>query len=380
MTFSKILIANRGEIAIRIARAAADLEIETLSVYSEDDANSLHSQKTDESIALAGRGVRAYLDMAQIITVAKENHCDAIHPGYGFLSENADFAAQCLENDIVFIGPSPETIALFGDKVQARLLAESINVPLVKGISEPVTLETAVDFFESLEGKPMLLKAAAGGGGRGMRIVHNTSEIEESLARATSESEQAFGIGDIYVEELIEKARHIEVQIAGDRSGEILHFGDRDCSLQRRHQKLIEIAPAPALDESMRDNLIEASRSLAMAANYEGLGTFEFLVNTSDQEPFFAFIETNARLQVEHTVSEEVMGVDLVQLQISLAQGDLFTSMGINQHVIGKPQGYAIQARVNMETMLADGTTKPSGGTLTAFDVPSGPDLSLIHI
>ena len=375
MTFSKILIANRGEIAIRIARAAADLEIETLSVYSEDDANSLHSQKTDESIALAGRGVRAYLDMAQIITVAKENHCDAIHPGYGFLSENADFAAQCLENDIVFIGPSPETIALFGDKVQARLLAESINVPLVKGISEPVTLETAVDFFESLEGKPMLLKAAAGGGGRGMRIVHNTSEIEESLARATSESEQAFGIGDIYVEELIEKARHIEVQIAGDRSGEILHFGDRDCSLQRRHQKLIEIAPAPALDESMRDNLIEASRSLAMAANYEGLGTFEFLVNTSDQEPFFAFIETNARLQVEHTVSEEVMGVDLVQLQISLARGDLFTSMGINQHVIGKPQGYAIQARVNMETMLADGTTKPSGGTLTAFDVPSGPDI-----
>jgi len=375
MTFSKILIANRGEIAIRIARAAADLEIKTLSVYSEDDANSLHSQKTDESIALDGRGVRAYLDMAQIITVAKENHCDAIHPGYGFLSENADFAAQCVENDIVFIGPSPETIALFGDKVQARLLAESINVPLVKGISEPVTLETAADFFESLEGKPMLLKAAAGGGGRGMRIVHNTNEIAESLARATSESEQAFGIGDIYVEELIEKARHIEVQIAGDRSGEILHFGDRDCSLQRRHQKLIEIAPAPALDESMRDNLIEASRSLAMAANYEGLGTFEFLVNTSDQEPFFAFIETNARLQVEHTVSEEVLGVDLVQLQISLAQGDLFTSMGINQDVIGKPQGYAIQARVNMETMLADGTTKPSGGTLTAFDVPSGPDV-----
>ena len=164
MTFSKILIANRGEIAIRIARAAADLEIKTLSVYSEDDANSLHSQKTDESIALDGRGVRAYLDMAQIITVAKENHCDAIHPGYGFLSENADFAAQCVENNIVFIGPSPETIALFGDKVQARLLAESINVPLVKGISEPVTLETAADFFESLEGKPMLLKAAAGGG------------------------------------------------------------------------------------------------------------------------------------------------------------------------------------------------------------------------
>jgi acetyl/propionyl-CoA carboxylase alpha subunit/acetyl-CoA carboxylase carboxyltransferase component len=375
MTFSKILIANRGEIAIRIARAAADLEIDTLSVYSEDDSNSLHSLKTDESIPLDGRGVRPYLDMAQIITIAKENQCDAIHPGYGFLSENAEFARQCVENDIVFIGPSPETIALFGDKVQARLLAQSHNIPVVKGISDPVTLETAIGFFESLEGKPMLLKAVAGGGGRGMRIVNNSAELAESFARATSESEQAFGVGDIYVEELIEKARHIEVQIAGDQSGEILHFGDRDCSLQRRHQKLIEIAPAPALDESMRANLIEASRSLALAGNYEGLGTFEFLVNTSDQQPFFAFIEANARLQVEHTVSEEVLGVDLVQLQISLAQGDLFTSMGIDQNTIGNPQGYAIQARINMETMLADGTTRPSGGTLSAFDVPSGPDV-----
>ena len=370
--FSKILIANRGEIAVRIARAAADLGIQTLSIYSEDDSNSLHIKKTDESAQLDGRGARAYLDIEQIINVAKLHNCDALHPGYGFLSENEELAQRCQDENVTFIGPLPSTIGLFGDKVQARALAESNSIPVVPGISEPVSLAEAKSFFDSLDGAPMLLKAASGGGGRGMRIVRESGELEELFERAQSEAQQAFGKDGLYVERLVDQARHIEVQIAGDSSGEVVHFGNRDCTLQRRHQKLIEIAPAPDLDSEMAEQLNQAALKIAKAANYQGLGTVEFLVRPYDD--FFAFIETNARLQVEHTVSEEVTGTDLVQLQINLAQGQTLESLGIRQESIST-RGYAIQTRVNMETMLPDGNTRPSGGVLTAFDVPSGPGI-----
>ncbi|MBW2623506.1 MAG: carbamoyl-phosphate synthase large subunit, partial [Deltaproteobacteria bacterium] len=263
----KLLVANRGEIAIRVARAAAELDIPTTAVYSEDDAFSLHVCKTDESAPLKGIGARAYLDMEQIIGVAKDRGCDTIHPGYGFLSENAAFARRCVEEGISFVGPTPENLELFGDKVRARALAEENGVPVVAGISGPVDLDQARAFFDTLPpNTSMLFKAVGGGGGRGMRVVSMRDEMEEAFERARSEAEAAFGTGEIYVEQMVLNARHIEVQIAGDHSGGVTHFGDRDCSIQRRHQKLIEIAPAPLLSDELRTALAAAAVKLAKAA------------------------------------------------------------------------------------------------------------------
>ena len=370
----KLLIANRGEIAIRVARAAAELEIPTVAVYSTDDARSLHVRRADQAVPLTGSGARAYLDGEQIVTAARDNDCDAIHPGYGFLSENAAFARRCAEAGITFVGPRPETLELLGDKVRARALAEEHGVPIVAGLSEAVDVAAAEQFFASLPaGSAMVIKAVGGGGGRGMRIVRQAREVGEALRRASSEAAAAFGNPDVYVEQLVKRARHVEVQIAGDSSGVVVCFGDRDCSIQRRHQKLIEMAPAPDLPDEVRTALAEGALRLAAAAGYRSLGTFEFLVEPGARAGSgLAFIEANARLQVEHTVTEEVTGIDLVQLQLQLAGGATLAELGHPAGRVPTPRGVAIQARVNLETMQPDGSTQPSGGRLTAFEPPVG--------
>src|SRR5580698_4375157 len=315
---TSILVANRGEIAIRIMRAAAELGIRTVAIYSEDDANSLHTRKADEARALRGAGAAAYLDLEQIIDIAQAAGCDAIHPGYGFLSENAKFAHRCAEEGIRFIGPRPEILKLFGDKVQARLLAERAGVPVLPGTSGPTRLHEARDFLTALgPGGAMMIKAVAGGGGRGMRPVTQLDQVDEAFARCESEARSAFGNGDLFVEQLIPRARHIEVQIIGDSAGGVSHLGERECTIQRRNQKLIEVAPSPGLPPALRDRLTAAAVRLAAEVHYDNLGTFEFLVDAGDQkrEAPFAFIEANPRLQVEHTVTEEVTGLDLVKLQ-----------------------------------------------------------------
>ncbi len=370
----RLLIANRGEIAIRVARAAAELEIPTVAVYSTDDVRSLHVRRADEAVPLTGSGARAYLDHEQIVAAARATGCDAIHPGYGFLSENAAFARRCSEAGLTFVGPRPETLELLGDKVRARALAEEHGVPIVPGLSQPVDVATAEQFFASLPGgSAMVVKAVGGGGGRGMRVVRQASEVALAVERARSEAGAAFGNRDVYVERLVERARHIEVQIAGDETGVVVSFGDRDCSIQRRHQKLIEIAPAPGLPDEVRTALAEAALRLAAAAGYRSLGTVEFLVEAGARaQSGWAFIEANARLQVEHTVTEEVTGTDLVQLQLQLAAGATLADLGQPAGRAPAPRGIAIQSRVNLETMQADGSTQPSGGRLTAFEPPVG--------
>ncbi len=373
MTINKLLIANRGEIAIRIARAAADLAIDTVAIYSEDDAASLHTRKADHSVELTGQGAAAYLDIEQIVGKAKELGCDAIHPGYGFLSENPALARACDEAGIRFVGPSAETLSRFGDKAEARKLAREIGVPVIQGTDGPTSLDEATSFFEGLgNGAAMMIKALSGGGGRGMRAVSNADEIAQAYERCQSEAASAFGNGDVYVEQYIPKARHIEVQIAGDGTGNVLHFGERDCSIQRQQQKIVEIAPAPNFDSSLRQQIIQAACQMAESVGYSSLGTFEFLVDVSGAGNAFAFIEANARLQVEHTITEEVADVDLVGLQLELAGGKTFSDLNIMQNDVVPNNGFAIQSRINMERMAADGTARPAGGTITAFDVPSG--------
>ena len=370
----KLLIANRGEIAIRIAQAAAELDIPTMAVHSKDDERSLHVRRADESALIPGVGARAYLDVEAIVAAAQDAGCDALHPGYGFLSENPALARACDAAGIVFVGPAAATLERFGDKRAARKLAAEHGVPVVGGLSEAVDLAAAQRFFADLPaGAAMLVKAANGGGGRGMRIVHDAADIDDAFARAQSEAQAAFGSSDVYVERFLADARHVEVQVAADGSGGFCHFGDRDCTIQRRHQKLIEVAPAPALSDAVRDGMATAAIELARAANYRSLGTFEFLVSGAPGEQRFHFIEANARLQVEHTVTEEVAGVDLVQLQLRLAQGATLAELGFTAPP--PMRGHAVQARVNMETMTADGATKPAGGVLGAFDPPTGPGI-----
>ncbi len=369
MTLQTLLIANRGEIAIRIARAAAELDLATVAVFASDDARSLHVKAADHAIALPGSGARGYLDIEAIVDTARRAGCDAIHPGYGFLSENAGLARACAAAHITFIGPSPEALDAFGDKAKARALASQRGVPIVAGTDGPASLEGVHAFFESLpDGAAMMIKAVAGGGGRGMRVVRAAGEIDAAWAAAAREAQGAFGIDTLYAERLIEHARHIEVQIAGDRTG-VLAVGDRDCSLQRRRQKIVEIAPAPNLTHAQREQLFDAAVTLGAAVRYRTLGTIEFLVDTESGD--FAFIEANARLQVEHTITEEVTGVDLVKTQIRLAAGDTLAALGLTD--TPAPRGYAIQARVNLETLTADGGAHPTGGILSAYEPPSGP-------
>ncbi|WOH64685.1 carboxyl transferase domain-containing protein [Bradyrhizobium sp. BWA-3-5] len=376
MSFNKLLIANRGEIAIRIARAAGDAGLAAVAIHSADDAQSLHVRAADSAYEIPGRGARAYLDIEAVIAAAKATGCDAIHPGYGFLSENAAFARRCIEEHIVFVGPSPDALDLFGDKAQAKALAKQCGVPITEGTSGPTSLEEAKAFLESQgEGGAIMIKAIAGGGGRGMRIVDDPLRLEEAYARCRSEAMAAFGSDGVYVERLIRNARHIEVQIICDHHGAISHLWERECTVQRRNQKLIEVAPSPSLSDALRIRIIDAAKELAAAANYDNLGTFEFLVDndarTSDKA--FAFIEANPRLQVEHTVTEQVLGVDLVQSQLAVAAGATLGSLGLAQGYIPRPRGFAMQLRVNMEVMDETGATKPTGGILAMFDLPSGP-------
>jgi len=369
MTFKRLLIANRGEIAIRVARAAAELDIATVAVFAADDARSLHIQSADQAVALPGSGAAAYLDIEAIVEAARAAGCDALHPGYGFLAENPALARACAAAKIAFIGPSPEVLEAFGDKARARALAVKCGVPVVAGTGGAASLADIQDFFARLpHDGAMMIKAAAGGGGRGMRVVREAGEIEAAFAAAAREAQAAFGDGALYAERLIEKARHIEVQVAGDRSG-VLAVGDRDCSLQRRHQKIVEIAPAPNLEAGLRAAMFDAAVTLAAAVRYRTLGTVEFLLDA--EAGAFAFIEANARLQVEHAITEEVTGLDLVQIQIRLAAGESLIDLGLT--ATPPARGFAVQARINLETLTAAGDATPAGGVLTAYQPPSGP-------
>ncbi len=369
MTVSKLLIANRGEIAIRIARAAADLGVATVAVFSDDDQSSLHVRMADRSVNLGGTGVAAYLDIDKIIAAAIETGCDSVHPGYGFLAENPALARACDLAGLTFVGPRAEVLELFGDKTRARAAAMAATVPVPAGIDRPVSVEEAASFLQQLDGGPMIIKAVAGGGGRGSRVVERADDLAQAFERCRSEAAGAFGDDGLYVEELVARARHIEIQVVADSHGTVMHLGERECSVQRRHQKVVEMAPAANLSPKLRLEMQAAAVRLAEQTGYDNIGTFEFLVDMDRGS--FAFIEANARLQVEHTVTEEVTGVDLVAIQIQVAGGSKLADVGLRETVA--PRGVAIQARVNMETIGSDGTVKPSGGMLTAYDAPSGP-------
>jgi len=360
---TRVLIANRGEVAIRIARACAELGLEAVAVHADDDRAALHVVKADRAVALPGRGVAAYLDAGALVAAARAAGCDAVHPGYGFLSENAAFARACIAAGLTFVGPAPEALELFGDKVRALALAASCDVPIAAGSAGAVTLDEARTFLDRLgPGKAVMIKAVAGGGGRGMRIVRDAAQLDEAWRRCASEARAAFGLGDLYVEELIGRARHIEIQVAGDGRA-VVHLHDRECSTQRRHQKLIEMAPSPWLDDGLRSRLTAAALRLVAQAAYRGVGTVEFLVEIDEAGAAtgrFVFIEMNPRLQVEHTVTEEVTGVDLVALQLRLAAGRSLADLGLTEPP--PLRGSAVQLRINMD----------GGGTLQAFEPPSG--------
>jgi acetyl/propionyl-CoA carboxylase alpha subunit/acetyl-CoA carboxylase carboxyltransferase component len=375
MTIKNLLIANRGEIAIRIARSAAEAGIRTHAVFSEDDERSDHAHKADAAHRLKGTGPAAYLDAAQIIRAALAAGCDAVHPGYGFLSENAAFARSCIEAGLRFVGPTPEVLEVLGDKGKARSLALACKVPVLPGTNHATSLEEAGRFLQSLgDAGAMVIKAIAGGGGRGMRQVHSAGELASAYARCRSEAMQAFGNGDVYVEALMRRARHVEVQVIGDATGDVTHLWERECSLQRNRQKLVEIAPAPGLSSALREELIDAALRMARAAGLRSLATFEFLLKQdADGDSAFAFIEANPRLQVEHTVTEEITGVDLVRAQLELAAGRTLKQLGLDAGRVPSPRGMAMQMRVNAETLSADGVVRPAAGMVDAFDPPAGP-------
>lgn len=373
-----LLIANRGEIAIRIARAASESGIRTIAIFSEDDDQSLHIRKADEARPLRQAGPAAYLQMEEIITVARAAKCDAVHPGYGFLSENAEFARRCAEAGLVFVGPRPELLELFGDKARARTLAQQLDIPVLAGTFCPTTLEDAKAFLASLsDGASVMVKAIAGGGGRGMRVASTVAELEEAYSRCRSEAASAFGNGDLYVEQFLPKARHVEVQIIGDGAA-VTHLGERECSIQRRRQKVVEISPAPGLASSLRDQLISAALRLARETSFNSAGTFEFLVD-AESAGRFTFLETNPRLQVEHTVTEEITSVDLVKVQLALAAGGSLAGLGLDvDEGLPRPPrrpGFAMELRINMETLDSQGNARPSHGVIAAFEPPSGPGI-----
>jgi len=372
-SIKKLLIANRGEIAIRIARTAADMGILSVAIYSEDDSASLHLKRADQAYALPGRGAAAYLDIEAVIDAAKTVGADGIHPGYGFIAEDADFARQVEKAGLVFVGPSPGSLSLLGDKIAAKQRAKELNVPTIPGTSSNTNLQQAETFFESLpQGEAMIIKAVAGGGGRGMRVVNKSDELKDAWQRCRSEALTTFGKADVYVERKLPAARHVEVQILGDGTGNCIHIGERECTLQRRHQKVIEVAPSPTLQKTIREKLFSYALTLAKSCDYRSLGTFEFLLSDVDGQQEIFFIEANPRIQVEHTVSEAVFDVDLVRLQLDIANGLTLKDLDINQEQFIKTKGYAIQCRINMESMDALTNTKPSNGTISVYEAPTG--------
>ena len=361
--FERVLIANRGEIAIRIARAAAALGIESVGVFAPVDTWSLHTRFTTQSRELPATPdpVRAYLDIESLLAIARATGCDCVHPGYGFLSENSHFAARCAAEGLTFIGPSPAALALFGDKVRSRALARSLGIPVVPGSVALDSAEGAVRAAREI-GFPVMVKAAAGGGGRGMRAVANADEMTQAYARCSSEAQAAFGDGTLFIEKLIERPRHVEVQVLADAQGHLVHLHERDCSVQLRNQKVVEIAPAPNLDAAMRERICADSIRLLKAADYVSAGTVEFLVAPEHGDHCW-FIECNPRIQVEHTITEQVTGIDLIEAQFRIAAGATLAELGIgDQRAVGAPRGFAVQARV-----VATGT-----GTLIGYREPSG--------
>ena len=362
-----VLVANRGEIAVRVLRAARELGLRTVAVHPRDDAAAMHVALADGAHELPGAGPAAYLDQDAVVAAAQASGATLLHPGYGFLSENSGFAARCAAEGLRFVGPSPEVLALFGDKVVARATAHEVGIPVLPATTGPTDLDAA-RAFAAAHGAVMV-KAVAGGGGRGMRPVQHVDELAEAFERCAAEARQAFGDGSLYVEQLLTGARHVEVQIVGDGTGWARHLWERDCSVQRRHQKLVEIAPAPALDARTREVLLAAAVRLAEHVRYGGVGTVEFLVGPNG----FVFVEANPRLQVEHTVTEEITGVDLVAVQLGLARGRSPAELGLDD--VPEPRGFAVQARVNAEELGADGEPLPKAGTLTVFGPPTGPNV-----
>jgi pyruvate carboxylase len=361
----KVLVANRGEIAIRVFRACTELNIRTVAIYSKEDLGSYHRYKADESY-LIGEGkkpIDAYLDIEGIIELAKRVGVDAIHPGYGFLSENILFAKRCMEEGIIFIGPTSEHLHMFGDKVRAREQAVNAGLPVIPGSDGPVRSLEEVREFGDKHGYPIIIKAALGGGGRGMRIVRNAYSLQEGYDRAKSEAKAAFGSDEVYVEKLIEHPKHIEVQIIGDQYGNIVHLYERDCSIQRRHQKVVEVAPSLSLSPELRDEICEAAVSLMKNVNYINAGTVEFLVKDNE----FYFIEVNPRIQVEHTITELITGIDIVRTQLMVAEGQNIhdSSIGIPEQSEIRTLGYAIQSRVTTEDPLNN--FMPDTGKIMAY-------------
>jgi len=363
--FSRILIANRGEVALRIIRACREMGIETVAVHSEADRGALYHRLADESICIgAASPADSYLNISSIMSAAEIADVEAIHPGYGFLAESPHFAEICRSCKIEFIGPSAETMKLLGDKVAARRLAKKVNVPVFPGSEEPISNDDeAVQLAEQV-GYPVGIKAAAGGGGRGIRVAHNRVSLVNLLSVARAESEAAFGDSSLYIEKWVENARHVEVQILADQHGHVVHLGERDCTLQRRQQKLLEESPCSSIDDGTRRKLCDAAIRVAQAANYSNVGTVEFIVDERDN---FYFIEVNCRIQVEHPVTEMVTGVDLVQQQIRVAFGE---KLGLSQRDI-RPSGVAIECRINAED--PENLFKPSPGRITHYFPPGGP-------
>ncbi len=360
--FKKILIANRGEIALRVIRAAHELGIKTVAVYSEADRESLHVRFADEAVCIGPAASKeSYLNIPRLIAAAEVTNADSIHPGYGFLSENANFAEICASSGIIFIGPSPEAITAMGDKAFAKETMKRAGVPVVPG-SEGVISDINEAKKIALEiGFPVIIKATAGGGGRGMRIVRSEDELENAFLTASHEAETSFGNSAVYIEKYIEEPRHIEIQIMGDSAGTVVHFGERDCSIQRRHQKLLEESPSPALSSELREAMGSAAVKGAKSAKYLGAGTIEFLL---DKNKNFYFMEMNTRIQVEHPVTEEVYGVDLVKMQLQVVAGERLKRQRL------KPLWHAIECRINAEDPSAG--FRPSPGHITSLHFPGG--------
>ncbi|MCD6124676.1 acetyl-CoA carboxylase biotin carboxylase subunit [bacterium] len=363
----KVLIANRGEIALRIIRACMELGLTTIAVHSEADEDSLHVWLADQSVRIGGpKSSESYLDPRRIISAAVITGADAIHPGYGFLAENADFAEICEAHNIIFVGPTPEQIRAMGDKAEAKRLMREAGVPVIPGSDGVVEdLDEAIKIAKDI-GYPVMIKATAGGGGKGMRTANNEAELIKNFEMARSEAQAAFGNPGVYIEKLIVNPRHIEVQLLGDGKGNVIHLGERDCSIQRRHQKLIEESPSPFVDDELREKLGTAAVAGAKKINYRGAGTIEFLV---DKDKNFYFMEMNTRIQVEHPVTEMVTRVDIVKEQLRIASGE---GLRFKQEDI-KFEGHAIEVRINAED--PDNNFAPCPGKIESFHVPGGPGI-----
>lgn len=360
----KLLIANRGEIALRIIRAAKDYGVASVAIYAEADALSLHVELADEAYSLgAGRPADTYLDIAKIIAIARQAGADAVHPGYGFLSERAEFAQAVLDAGLIWVGPTPDVIRALGDKIEARRIASAVGAPLVKGSDGPLNSPAAAVAFAREVGLPIAIKAAFGGGGRGMKVAHDIDEVAELYASATREAIEAFGRGECYGEQFLEKPRHVEAQVLADSHGNVVVLGTRDCSLQRRNQKLVEEAPAPFLSDDQRARIHDAARAICAKAGYSGAGTVEFLLSSSG---VISFLEVNTRLQVEHPVTEVTTGIDIVVEQLRVADGVPLSILETPE-----PQGHAFEFRINAEDPGRG--FLPTPGKITKLRAPSGP-------